>query len=1763
MMTTIKINECALSLSFNTIDTPNFIHNVKCENKIDCKYDKIFECYCCNISNTKIYKIAKRYGRKIKTQTKYESFLAMYEPLEYSSYARTKNNKHSFVTALRNKIKIYGKIGLVEYLKTKNYVDKFHFDRIPSCIEETKRIMNDYENRWLATQLPFSEAPNFDYIRKHLENSEHPIEVQFDLENWVPALASLRQASDATTKVMTKIGELMTSVSELIGECVQPRTVQLVLFILNQVYLLKDNMNITKFISFLISIFLFLGKSYKEVIGQMQQFLIWCTKDNYSERINPDNYQAETEFDLISYVEPLVNNLSSLSSVISGGVVMIAAAVFGVDCSFPSLINKFTQMKRLGDGAASVQLWVKQLLDFIKEMFYKQVYGCTPAEKELMDYIPEFAKFQKDVFTLCSIPSDAFLKSKELCEVVKKMYVTSQKLSALLMENKNRTVSKEMSAAYAFVERKFYPIYETVKTSPLFLNVTRTRPRTLYMYGKPGVGKSNMINLMAVQVAKKLYPDRTFNGENAVMWSRRIENEFHDGYAHQPIVQFDDFLQTVDTKAKPNKEITEFIYMVNDAPYQLHMSDIREKKNVYFDSEHVWVSTNMKVPQAESIHDVGALRRRFDAAIEVRVKPEFGKQVTIKNESYYIVDDTKVNSPLDTRIYEIHPYNIHTGQANKTKEGTDLTLNYEQFLEWYIGFCEDQGQRQKDTRKIIYEQLNITVDESDRFDELFTEFPDLDDVLGYNSVEPDETAFELPSELPLAFDLQPSAEIITMFNSVELEEEVAYLDEEQEFPAYDPERKLTLIENVKEKFKQMCEAVPKLYTSAWKRIMTAFNVVREQSKKLNKYKIFGIVGLVATAIAYLFWPQTKCRVTPTVNDIFARICSGDCADCSYIRQVCGGAIKFRSMDLWKQEHAEWNLKAAEIMSRKDVRFRLVVKYWNDFLDDIQPDTQFSRYGRGIRARRYHARSRQDDIRAGSDHTFNESYGRDLDGVIRAETYGRETITSAVAQFDYITAGTEFNIGGNNSLSAATEQYFKIALKNQVTIRIGNATAKGLFVAGRNLVVNQHYKCFIENERGFYIVNPFTDIEFFVGMKECKFERVTRNGLEQDLMIINLPKCVPARPNILSKIISRGDLGCLEESPATLVSLSRLKGKEYFREQHLDTVFVCNVNSKNKVDGKIFEIRQGYGYDADTKGGDCGSMLFTHCVRAAGKLIGLHSAGNGKGQGYSEALVREDLERHIKNIEGVTIVAPELGFPYTELDKWNDLGDVIHHGDVEKPNHQVQETAVIPSPLQGILAMPTMAPAMLSTAEIDGRVVDPLKNGLRKVSGKQVRLNKQLLDLAVEDVKRTLKNTMTGKLHGVLTYEQAIEGVEGDDYIGGLKRNTSPGHDWLHKKKTMLKGKYEWLNVIDENGQATNEWNLEHPELKQAVIDRIEKAKQGERVRTLYAAKLKDERRVHEKVKLGKTRVFTGAPMDFTIAVRQYFCDFVAAVMACRGRNEMAVGIDPTTEWPDVVRWVTGLGENMIAGDFSNFDGSLSSEVLWAILQIMNDWYDDSDENKLVREVLYEDVVNAFVVCGGHVVQWTHAQPSGNPMTVIINSLFQLIMFRYVYLDLKCKEGLPLLCDFRRHVRMITYGDDGVLGVSERAIEWFNQKTITEAFMKVGLTYTDEQKGTAQYICRPLSEVSFLKRGFKRVDGIWTGPIDPTVIYEMCLWTRKGFPWATFEATLEFALREATLHGEQFYRRFAGELEVALRKCGRVLDIYTYPEMLAIMFPTYF
>jgi len=782
-------------------------------------------------------------------------------------------------------------------------------------------------------------------------------------------------------------------------------------------------------------------------------------------------------------------------------------------------------------------------------------------------------------------------------------------------------------------------------------------------------------------------------------------------------------------------------------------------------------------------------------------------------------------------------------------------------------------------------------------------------------------------------------------------------------------------------------------------------------------------------------------------------------------------------------------------------------------------------------------------------------------------------------------GTEMHIGARRYTYAQRdrvqiEQTTQVLLNNSVWIQAvdGNGIccrSNGVFLVGRTMITTAHTILNPPHKdpiKYLVIRNPYrTDRAIEVPIEQCCISQTFQlDGSPVDLALVSFPPVVPNRPKILPKFLGSENIDLLQEGDLTFSGFYDIGGKTIVQEKYPRSFSVSTKPTeyylhkpgtcpKDSAQCKCpIKIGNYIDYDLETSSGMCGALLSISNKLIHTKLVGFHVAGGAGVLALGALTTRQFLEKNLDDhVEKFKIPKSYLidgRLPYSQ--SWVDtskqvslleLGDCLNVGTAPSPASP-SVTQLRPSLIFDKVQKHVAKPAFLRPVGVDGEgIVDPMLKGIKKIMGSQTFVDPDLLDAAANDVFQGLGSPVGGK--GIIhSYEQAIVGVDGDPYKRPINRTTSPGYPYNLTNKT--KGKTAWLGDGDE-------YITDNPELKRDVENLINDSKQGIRGNAISIATLKDEKRPIEKVDAGKTRVFEACPQHLVIAIRQYFLDFAAHVMRNRIDNGIAVGINPySLEWTKLAHHLQSKGNHMIAGDFSNFDGSLLMQVLVKILEKINEWYGDDEEAQLIRAALWEHICNADILVKGEVIRKTHSQPSGNPLTVIINSLFNGIVMRIAYMLLKREQGLPATCDYRKYVAEIIYGDDDIKSVSMEITDWFNQLTLTDALASFGLTYTDETKTGKILPFKPLEEVAFLKRKFAiQMDGTFLAPMDLVNTLEITNWIRgKARRTATVE-NCEQTIMELSLHPQEVYEYWSTRIREELAAVGVNIHVPTYYEQM--------
>lgn len=734
--------------------------------------------------------------------------------------------------------------------------------------------------------------------------------------------------------------------------------------------------------------------------------------------------------------------------------------------------------------------------------------------------------------------------------------------------------------------------------------------------------------------------------------------------------------------------------------------------------------------------------------------------------------------------------------------------------------------------------------------------------------------------------------------------------------------------------------------------------------------------------------------------------------------------------------------------------------------------------------------------------------------------------------------TPFDIS-RESASAKSDNFenFKNRIaKNCIGARIFNPEKEGMVrpskmtcIGGHIYMVNNHCVPHIPNTTTIQIVQ---DIGIHVNgnltfmLSESDIYRMP----ERDLAFLFL-RNLPPKKNIVKYFISN-------------VITGPLKGESIGRELNGEIIGLkCeNARLKEKVflntkeTGKIVTDLWNAKTKDSSKDGDCGSLFLAH-TDLGYIACGIHL---GRDEWNSNVvfhrITKEDLQLVYKTFSKFGIESGDFGL-LSSTSKQRDIGE-LHKKSVFRyiPEGSanvygsftgfrgVSKSSVEVTPMARYLkgyklkygppVMSSYVPWRIGALDLVDPVTDIDTGILNKCIGSYLKKIKQL-PLEKFNVLKVLDDFST------------LNGQAGVTYIDKLNRNTSAGNPWKKSKKYFL-------SSIEPVGQNLDPVKVDH-EIDQRMDNILQAYLDGRCAHPNFCAHLKDEPVSFKKIKMGKTRVFTGAPMDWSLIVRKFLLSCTKMIQENRFTFEAGPGtIAQSLEWHEIYNYVTQHGtDRIIAGDYKAFDKKMSPKEILAAFDILHDICEHSgnyrEEELRVIRCIAEDTAFPLVDYNGDLVQFYGSNPSGNPLTVILNSIVNSLRMRYVYYKLNPNSE----CDtFNDNVALMTYGDDNIMSVS-RDIDWFNHTTIANEFETMGIVYTmaDKEAESIPYI--DISEASFLKRTwrFDTNQKCFLAPLDHDSIEKMLMvWTRsKSIPEeAQCIAVIGTALREYFFYGKEIF-----------------------------------
>nr|UNY42041.1 MAG: polyprotein [Picornavirales sp.] len=635
--------------------------------------------------------------------------------------------------------------------------------------------------------------------------------------------------------------------------------------------------------------------------------------------------------------------------------------------------------------------------------------------------------------------------------------------------------------------------------------------------------------------------------------------------------------------------------------------------------------------------------------------------------------------------------------------------------------------------------------------------------------------------------------------------------------------------------------------------------------------------------------------------------------------------------------------------------------------------------------------------------------------------------------------------------------------------------------------------------------------------------------EKDLLFIQLPS-IPPKKDIRDFFSKNSFEGRFDGAYVARSHDGSLKLNN-FKAPRLNPEFTFEEPSKNVlIKHKVWE---GI-VDQPTILGDCGSLLLVKTAMGP-MILGIHVLGGLSPKAIALS-VTEDLLRSL----GTTIFSdsvPNLQVgdysrTLVELNKkatvrYIENGTLMVYGSLSgfrgKMKSRVTKTYMHSVALRDGYACNTGAPLMNSYIPWRKALLDMT----RPVSHIDLTLLSHCAESYTADVLSKLTKDDLNELK-VYDLNTAINGCPGLAYVDKMPRNTSAGFPFQKSKKFFLEA-MEPFGGYSHPVKVTKEIENE--------MDSIIKNYESNRVYCpVFTASLKDEPTSFKKIEEGKTRVFCGAPMPWSLVVRMYFLSIIRLIQKNRFLFEAGPGtIAQSKEWDELYKHITQFGlARIVAGDYGKFDKRMPASVILAAFDILRailqkaGW---TDKDLCVIMGISYDVAFPTINFHGELLRCYGTNPSGHPLTVIINGIANSLYVRYCYATLHPDRHC---LDFKANIALMTYGDDMIMGVNPTC-HWIDHTKMQKVLADIDIEFTMAEKTAASVPFIHIDEATFLRRSWRYEPELdsYVCPIEHASIEKMltmCVESKTISKQLQAVAVLETACREYFWYGRSVFEK---------------------------------
>lgn len=530
----------------------------------------------------------------------------------------------------------------------------------------------------------------------------------------------------------------------------------------------------------------------------------------------------------------------------------------------------------------------------------------------------------------------------------------------------------------------------------------------------------------------------------------------------------------------------------------------------------------------------------------------------------------------------------------------------------------------------------------------------------------------------------------------------------------------------------------------------------------------------------------------------------------------------------------------------------------------------------------------------------------------------------------------------------------------------------------------------------------------------------------------------------------------------------------------------------RVDGVLYRCGFKILYDMETFPGMCGTPIVANVGQNLGVLLGIHHAGVGK-LGYGQFLSKQHWEKATFDVAAAPATEPE-GVHLQSLPE--GLGDMPER----KPSARLK------IPAQGLGSDPSVH-LYRQTNSLRPSILEPFFE-----EGGRVHFAPAQLYDKWDDERGVLTGPMSAfdcpqiaADYDVVAFEKAVACLYSDaDALAPILRDVG-----AISASQALNGVPGSINPVDLQTSAgpglpgLKSQHVEGPpgarkmssELARQVDEML--APCDDPYLLARAAAKKEVRPVN---KAWNPRAFFVLAFAYLMGMRILLG---AILMVCRAYStitECSVGVNAASaDWSTIGHALDAPGDYIfMCTDFKQYDKSVKAfmkRVSYGYYILLARVSALSPVQVGALERLFQRAACIMMLIRAEWFHFTDWQPSGDPITVEINSINQRLIYRYWFY-----KNMPSAAvgDFRHWVFLRTYGDDGLARV--RRHPRLNQITFQEAALELGFIATAADKGVMrEHATR--EELTFLKRGII-YDADFKGyraPLERASIFKMLCW----------------------------------------------------------------